>query len=273
MVAATDPKYGEHTALAAAQDPASAALHQAVERLRPPPNLSGHRAVRTRNQRMLRLVGRRSHMQHVGRVIGGEDPCTCQLWDNFASSRQSRTAAADLLIQHELDSATDEEVSTVKNLLERLLDPESTPLGLGLLRAVAKELHKYGSAADLAICWAWDAHAAENEFKLVWVVCMLLYAIIFTREQAGELEKIDAVECPIRLECYVNDPDVSFVGLHPCMHYVSEPGLRDVFAKVGDGPDDAKEARCPTCNEPILFAKRAGRLREAPASRPHTDSC
>jgi hypothetical protein len=155
MVAATDPKYGEHTALAAAQDPASAALHQAVERLRPPPNLSGHRAVRTRNQRMLRLVGRRSHMQHVGRVIGGEDPCTCQLWDNFASSRQSRTAAADLLIQHELDSATDEEVSTVKNLLERLLDPESTPLGLGLLRAVAKELHKYGSAADLAICWAW----------------------------------------------------------------------------------------------------------------------
>ena len=62
-----------------------------------------------------------------------------------------------------------------------------------------------------------DAHAAENKFKPVWVVCKLLYAIAYTLGQVGLLESIDTgAECPVEMECYFTNPDCDFVSIHPC---------------------------------------------------------
>ena len=73
----------------------------------------------------------------------------------------------------------------------------------------------------------------DNEFKLVWVVCKLLYAITYTLEQADVLlDKPETLECAVHIEtCYINDPQISFASIHPCA-WSRLPDHR-----LDDGPD------------------------------------
>ena len=59
-----------------------------------------------------------------------------------------------------------------------------------------------------------DVHAEKSKFKLVWVVCKLLRAIVFLH--AGVHTKDESVECPVGYEDYLADPSVEFASLHPC---------------------------------------------------------
>jgi len=258
-------KYAElHALLFPTAQSRDSLIDQALKQLRPPPTMSGYKAVRSQKQKMLRLVKQRSFMQRVGRVLGGDDEVTRQAWFELAKSEKHRAAVVEFVLFHELDQATTEEAQNVETIVRRLLELSAAPLGMRLLRAVAQELYKYSSTEGLPTCWAWDAHAADNEYKLVWVVCQLLYAIAYTLEQAGLLEKIDSAECPVELECYIANPDMDFVSIHPCMHYLSMQALKGMYAAVSNGK--VKSARCPVCREDIMFARRASRPREAPAA-------
>ena len=132
-----------------------ARVEQTLERLRPPPTVSGYKAVRSKKQKMLRLLQHRSFMQRIGRVLGSDDACTRHAWDELSTSEQHRAAATEFVLFHELDHASIEEVRVVENFVQLLLDPSAAPLGMRLLRAVAKELYKYSSTEGLPTCWAW----------------------------------------------------------------------------------------------------------------------
>ena len=52
----------------------------------------------------------------------------------------------------------------------------------------------------------------------MWVVCHVLYAISYTLEQEGLLDKIETAECPVTMDDYIADQDVDFASLHPCAY-------------------------------------------------------
>lgn len=132
-----------------------------------------------------------------------------------------------------------------------------------------------------------DAFLAENAGSLAWTIGKLLYAIVFKLQQKDVLEKVDSIECPVSLECYINEPTAVFASLHPCahrvfsakhactdggrvlgpsgMHYVSTSSVQDLYE---DADKKRMEPICPICGASILFATPVGRLRHAPTCAP-----
>lgn len=104
---------------------------------------------------MLRLVHQRSYTQSCGRMLGGDDVGTRRAWLELVKSDQIRAKCAEAILLYELDQATEAERRFVEGHVEKLLDPSSEPLGICLLRAVAKELHTHTSKEGLPTCWAW----------------------------------------------------------------------------------------------------------------------
>ena len=146
------PKQPQIFTAAKTRDPR---IKQVLEQMRPPPTMSGYHAVRSRKQKMLRLVHQRSYTQWCGRVLGGDDADTRQAWLELVKSDQMRAIVAEAILLYELDQATEAERRFVEGLAEKLLDPFAEPLGICLLRAVAKELHTHTSTEGLPTCWAW----------------------------------------------------------------------------------------------------------------------
>ena len=62
-----------------------------------------------------------------------------------------------------------------------------------------------------------DAHAADNKFKLPWLIAVLLSTIIVVFEEIGHLNSVKAIVCPIYPKVdYRRDTDVAFASVHPC---------------------------------------------------------
>ena len=87
-----------------------------------------------------------------------------------------------------------------------------------LSRAVSSRAVSKLTRVMLTIGGGRDAHAANNKYALVWVVCQLLFSIVSELQKVGVLEvEVNSFERCVNLGLdYVANPEADFASLHPC---------------------------------------------------------